>query len=112
MNKTVNCEIYHGNSKDKIDCPQKVNQINKKELVYSVLLEPHMTLNVSSDSQKKKQQKIDQRKKAKDDFPRFKGNTLTHNSNMVYWNSEEMHNEHDNEELMHIIGNIPEIDIS
>ena len=21
LNKTVNCEMYHGNSKDKIDCP-------------------------------------------------------------------------------------------
>lgn len=53
--------MYHGNSKDKIDCPQKINQINKKELIYSVLLEPHMTLNNSIELAQKRAQKKSQK---------------------------------------------------
>ena len=43
--KTVNYEIYHGDSQDKIDCPQNINLFDKKELVQSVLY-PHGTMNL------------------------------------------------------------------
>lgn len=48
LSKTVNYEIYHGNSQDKIDCPQNINLFDKKELVQSVLY-PHGTLNLQED---------------------------------------------------------------
>jgi hypothetical protein len=34
------------------------------------------------------------------------------NSNMVCWNSKDIQNENDNDELLQIIENIPEIDMS
>ena len=104
--------MYHGNSKDKIDCPEKVNQIDKRGLIYSVLLEPHMTLNNSIElAQKRAQQKSQKGGKPIKNY--ISDNDLVgFNSNMVCWNSKDNQNENDNDELLQIIENIPEIDMS
>jgi len=40
VNRTVNYEIYTGNEKDKFECPQNTNLVNRKEFVYSVKYPP------------------------------------------------------------------------
>lgn len=47
VNKTMNYEIYHGNAKDKINCPQNTHLVNKIEFVNSVQYLPHKDLNLS-----------------------------------------------------------------
>jgi hypothetical protein len=94
LSKTVNYEIYHGNSQDKIDCPQNINLVDKKELVQSVLY-PHGTLNLQEE---------------KPNSP----NKEVSNINTVGWNTcfDVFETENDRDELKHLIETIPNIDMS
>jgi hypothetical protein len=93
LSKTVNYEIYHGNSQDKIDCPQNINLVDKKELVQTVLY-PHGTLNL-------------------EEVIPLSPSKVISNTNTVGWNTWEVNeNENDRDELKHLIETIPNIDIS
>ena len=124
-NKTVNYEMYTGNGKDKFDCPQNIQLVNKKEFVHSVLY-PHHSLNFSINGNHEQDKKLSKERPNEKlinsavekaiQISNMKSSYIYHSAitPCVKAGDERimLEDQIERNELIHIIETIPDIDIS
>ena len=94
-NKTVNYEIYTGNEKDRFDCPQNIQLVNKKDFVKSFQCYPHKALDSCYENQRRKSKEVD------------KAGTTNHfNTILGCYTASHLQDEIDRNEIMEIIETI------